>query len=600
MTAPSPLADASGPVAFSIQVEGKEIDSAWQVDSIDTRHRVNKVPKARLVLFDGSPAEGDFPISAGKTFLPGNRLKIAAAYGDAAKKVLFEGVISGQGIEIDETRGSKLLVEATSEAIKMTLERKNAVFEKVTDSTLIGKLIAASGLGKKITATKVTHPEVVQYYASDWDLMVTRAELNGFVVSVEGRTVTVGPPDTSATPVLGVTYGEDVLDLQADLDAATQLSKSAIQSATWDVATQKVVDAAPGTVSVTEQGDLTSEKLADVFKVKRYNQQTGGPIEQGSLKDWSSAELLKSRLSKIRGWVRFQGSARAKVGATLEMAGLGPRFNGRAWLSGVHHSIHQGRWLTTVDFGLSPRWFTSETPDIAAPDASGLLPPVKGLQTGVVKKVAKDPGGEYRVLVGLPLLRAGSKGVWARLGTFYASSKAGAFFYPEPGDEVVVGFMNEDPRYPVILGSVYSKKHVPPETPEQRNDRKALVTRSKLEISFDDKDKILEIRTPGKHVIKMDDKSGAISIKDSNRNTVSLSKGGIALDSASNIKITAKGNITIQAGANLKAAAKANATMEGLQVAHKAKAKFSAKGNAMAELKAGGILTVRGALVKIN
>jgi hypothetical protein len=40
--------------------------------------------------------------------------------------------------------------------------------------------------------------------------------------------------------------------------------------------------------------------------------------------------------------------------------------------------------------------------------------------------------------------------------------------------------------------------------------------------------------------------------------------------------------------------------MEGLQVEHKAKAKFAARGNAQAELAASGILTVRGALVKIN
>ena len=134
----------------------------------------------------------------------------------------------------------------------------------------------------------------------------------------------------------------------------------------------------------------------------------------------------------------------------------------------------------------------------------------------------------------------------------------------------------------------------------EKNTKKAIVTKNKLEIFFDDQDKIIEIKTPGKHSIKMDDKSGAISIKDSNRNTVSLSKGGIALDSASNIKITAKGNITIQAGANLGLSAKANASMDGLQVAHKAKAKFAANGAAGAELTASGIVTVRGALVKIN
>ena len=40
--------------------------------------------------------------------------------------------------------------------------------------------------------------------------------------------------------------------------------------------------------------------------------------------------------------------------------------------------------------------------------------------------------------------------------------------------------------------------------------------------------------------------------------------------------------------------------MDGLQVAHKAKTKFSAQGSAAAELKSTGILTVKGTLVKIN
>ena len=202
-------------------------------------------------------------------------------------------------------------------------------------------------------------------------------------------------------------------------------------------------------------------------------------------------------------------------------------------------------------------------------------------------------------MVKLPLLQS-KVDVWARLGTFYASNKVGAVFYPEPNDEVVVGFMNEDPRYPVILGSLYSKKLSPPYPPDEKNTNKAIVTKSKLEITFDDKDKILEIKTPNKQSVKLDDKSKAISIKDANGNQVSLSKGGITMDSASNIKIKAKGNITLDAKGNLSMKAAANASTEGLQVINKAKAKYSAKGNAAAELTSSGMLTVRGTLVKIN
>ena len=152
----------------------------------------------------------------------------------------------------------------------------------------------------------------------------------------------------------------------------------------------------------------------------------------------------------------------------------------------------------------------------------------------------------------------------------------------------------------MILGSLYSKKLPPPYPPDEKNSKKAIVTRSKLELTFDDQDKVIEIRTPGKNVIRLDDKAGKIAVSDGNNNSITLSKSGVVIESGANMTLKAKGNVTVDAGGNLKLTAKANATMDGLQVAHTAKAKFSANGTGTAELKSSGILTVQGTLVKIN
>ena len=598
--APSPDVLRSGQVTFTIQVDGREIEDTVQVVSIDTWIEVNRLARARLILFDGSAASRDFELSNAPTFLPGKEVRISAGYFGDKETVVFKGVIVEQGLEIDDCRASRLRVNIIDPAIEMTLERKNAFFEKVTDSDLIGKLITANGLKKQVEATKEVHSEIVQFYATDWDLMLLRAEMNGMVVITDGGTVRVARPDTGQQPALLLEYGDSILELRAEMDAASQFASSAIQSHTWDIGSQKVVQSGPGRVNVEELGNVSSADLAKVFDVRSFTQQTGGTISKDSLQAWSSAELLRSKLSKIRGEVCFQGSSKVLAGGTLELAGLGQRFNGKAWVSGVHHSITDGRWITTAAFGLTPRWFAAEAPAIAAPDASGQLPPIKGLQTGIVKKVAKDPDGEYRVFVELPLLQENSKGVWARLGTFYASKKVGAVFFPEVQDEVIVGFMNQDPRYAVILGAVYSKKLPPPYPPDEKNDKKAIVTRSKLEITFDDKDKVMVLKTPGGHSVSLDDKSGKVTIEDSNRNRITLSKGGLELDSAANVTIKAKRDVSIEAGGNLDLSAKMKASMAGMQVSHKAKTKFSAQGNTAAEVKASGILTVRGAMVKIN
>jgi Rhs element Vgr protein len=472
MTAPSPTLAAGSLSTFAVKSDGKAIASTFQVLSIDVWAAVGKVPKARLVLFDGSPATRSFDISNLDTFVPGKKIEIAAGYDNKKKDVIFNGLIVKQGMEINETEGSKLVVDITDPAIKMTLARNSAVFEKITDSELIGKLITANGLEKDVASSSTGHENIVQYYASDWDLMLTRAEINGFVVIVDSGKVSVKPPNTNQAAVLNVEYGESILNLQAEMNAATQLGASSINSMAWDATTQMVVEAGPGSVPVKEPGNITSEELAKVFSVAKFAQQTGASSIKAALKDWSSSELLKTKLSKIRGHVRFQGNALARVGRTIELAGLGERFNGTAFISGIHHSISEGRWLTTAEFGLSPQWFAAQAPEIAAPPAAGQLPPIQGLQPGIVKKTAVDPEGEFRVLVNLPLLRNDAHGVWARLVTYYASNKVGAMFYPEIGDEVIVGFMNQDPRDPVILGSVHSKKLAPPLVPDEKNNKK--------------------------------------------------------------------------------------------------------------------------------
>jgi len=269
------------------------------------------------------------------------------------------------------------------------------------------------------------------------------------------------------------------------------------------------------------------------------------------------------------------------------------------FVSAVHHDISHGNWITAAEFGLAYESFA----DRRFPNggAAGHLPSVKGLQTGIVKKVAEDPAGGFRVQVTLPLSKSDT-GVWARLASFYASNGVGAVFYPEVGDEVVVAFMNEDPRFPIILGSVFGKKLAPPAscTPANENDIKGIVTRSKMEVTFNEKDKIITIKTPGAHVITLDDTSGEVNITDSNKNNVKLGKSGMVLDSASQLDIKAKGNINITATGNLAMKATGNVTCEGLQVGIKAQSALSAEGTASAELKASGMVTVQGALVKIN
>lgn len=277
----------------------------------------------------------------------------------------------------------------------------------------------------------------------------------------------------------------------------------------------------------------------------------------------------------------------------------GDRFNGKAFISSLKHDLSKGNWITEAEFGLSPEWF-AEQRNLMAPPASGLLPGIEGLHIGVVKKLDEDPEGEQKVQVSVPVLEADVDGVWARLAGFYGSDGIGAFFIPEVGDEVVLGYMNNDPCHPVILGSLYSSKRQPPYSLTAENLTKAIVTKSKLRLEFDDDKKVVTIMTPGKNTIVISDDDKSIRLQDQNSNTVTLSASGILLDSPHDIAMTAKGKITIEAVGEIDISSKADVEVAGLNINNSANIGFAAKGNASAELSASGQTTVKGAMVMIN
>ena len=456
MTVIAPNDISSNFVSFTIKVDGKEIDNTVIVTSIVTTSKINQIPNAQIEISDGSSAAMNFPVTDSRTFMPGCKIQITAGYTGDQETTIFSGVITKAGQSINGNVDSKLIIDATDPALIMTLSRNNGVHLKATDSDLISKLISQNGLSNNVEETTIIFEEIVQYYATDWDMLLTRAEMNAMVVNVKDSKITVGVPDTTKAPDLIVTYGESIIDLNIKMNAATQFSTDAIRSRSWDSKTQTVIEAGPHNWRVIEPGNLSSSKLAKVFGINNVIQQTGAPLELAALENWSTAKALRSKLSKIRGTVSFQGNAVAQTGAMIALAGLSTRFNGNAYISGVRHQISDGQWITEATLGLSANCFGEVASNIEAPAASGLLPGISGLQTGIVRSVTKDLQSRTHVEIALPLLRGDANTVWARLSTLYASKPSETTPCPVIGEEVIVGFMNEDPRYAVILGSVVS------------------------------------------------------------------------------------------------------------------------------------------------
>ncbi|MFD0861704.1 type VI secretion system tip protein VgrG [Sungkyunkwania multivorans] len=566
-------------ITFKVLVDGNELSKANEVLSIEVSKEVNRVPTAYIILKDGEAATRDFLLSNEELFIPGKEIEITAGY-HSDEETIFKGLVIKHAIKIRKN-ASQLHIECKDKAVKMTVGCKSKYFYESSDSDIIKQLLDDHGLDANVDNTNHAHPELVQYNASDWDFMVARAQANGLLCFVDDGAVDVVRPATSETEIETVTFGTTMLDFDAEIDARTQIAK--VSSYGWNHADQELLEIEGTDPGVSLNGNLSSSDLSDTIGLENLQLKHGGAVTDTELQDWADAKWLFQQLAKVRGRVRFQGIPAAKPNTVLKLEGVGDRFNGNVYITGVRHSIAEGNWTVDVQFGLNPEWF-SETFDIHAQPAAGLLPAIQGLQVGIVSQLADDPDGEERILVQIPIIDNQEQGIWCRVGTLDAGENRGSFFRPEIGDEVIIGFINEDPNHAVVLGMLNSSAKPAPITASDDNHEKGFVTRSEMKVMFDDDKKSINISTPAGKLISLDEDAGVIKIEDDNSNVITIDGDGIKMESNGDIEIKASGDVKIQ----------------GTNVEVKADAEFKADGGAGAELTSSAIAKVEGSLVQIN
>jgi Rhs element Vgr protein len=592
----SPVVATSDLVTYAIKINGQAIDTSYQILTVTVNQQINRIPFCEIEILDGNVETEDFPISDSSSFIPGNKIEVMAGY-EGATQTIFKGIIVKHSIQIKKNHGPVLTILGKDETVKMTKVRKNAYFTNQSDSDILSSLIGKYGLSADVGSTTPQQKEVIQYYATDWDFMLARADVNGMVVMVNNGKVSIQSPESLTDSVLTLTYGIDIFEFDGEVDAENQFKS--IKSSAWDMKGQELTSQSQSP-SNFDSGNLSTSTLSGVLDLDSFNLQTGGFLESDMLTTWAKAKAVKSAYAKMTGSVQFQGSAAVMPGELIELKGVGERFNGKGFVSGVVHELQDGNWITTVTLGISPDWFTEQL-KVEAPLASGLLPGVQGLQIGIVKQINSDPDNELRVKLDLPLVGSAGDGVWARLGNMYASSGVGSFFYPEVNDEVIVGFFNDDPRFPVILGSLYSSSKTAPFTPDQENNTKGWVTRSKMKVEFQEDKKIITITTPANNQIVMSDDAKNIKLSDQNSNSITLSANGIEIKSASAITLKAATTLSVEAtsGATVKVTG-GDLSMQALNVSTEAQLSYKAQGNASAQMTAAGEVKIQGAIVMIN
>lgn len=563
----------------TIKIDGEELARSFQVLSIAVSKEIGKIPYAKLILIDGEASKAEFKASNEDLFIPGNEIEILLGY-HSEEETIFKGIIIKHSVKVRKSGSAQLIIECRDKAFKMTLGRKSKYYTESTDSDIIEEILGNYDLTPDVESTSITHAEMVQYDITDWDFVLSRADAIGVMIVADDGDITIKSPDLSPEPELTLTYGANILEFDGEIDARNQFST--VKSKAWDQANQEIIEVEATDPGVSLNGNISSDDLAGNLELEEYLMPFGGTVSQEVIQAWADSKLLYDRISKVRGRVKFQGVNTVKPAMIVELQGLGDRFNGNAFVSGVFHSISNGKWSTDIQIGIDPEWFSKKYE--LSKRFDDLLPGIKGLQIGIVVQLEDDPDGEDRILVKLPIIDSDAEGVWARLSCLDAGDSRGTFFRPEVDDEVIVGFINGDLLNPVVLGMVHSSAKPTPQAITADNNEKGYISRSEMKIVFDDDKPSLTIETPAGKKIVIDDDDGSMTMEDENGNKIVLNSDGITIESASDLNLTASGDVNI----------------EGVNITGTAQATFKGDGSGGAELVSSATVKVEGSLVQIN
>jgi len=387
------------------------------------------------------------------------------------KTVLFSGYLVRKRVFLRGKQWS-LRLEARHFLQTLTFLPRSRIFRQQDDSTIFSALLQDAGttLGRMPAPQLTTrHDQMVQFRVSNWQFMLSRLfACNCWLIpDVTGNTVTIAP---LAEPAVVSHRLERHADsggyslYEIDLIFDNRFTSDSLSLQGWDIAQQQLSAA-------QKQGpenfhpwrpDSTSAPFASQ-KSQDY-QLAFSCLPETMLSTYSQAWMNHQQLTAVQGRLVLEGTRDFQPGESVKLEKFGSGLEGTAVVTGVnqHFTTAEG-WQTELLVGMSGSLLPEPVPS------------VQSLHIATVADFAADPQNLDRIPITLPALNLPGEYLFARQGKPWASKDSGFCFYPEPGDEVVVGFIESDPRYPVILDSLHNPKNSAPFSPDGKNNLKGLV-----------------------------------------------------------------------------------------------------------------------------
>jgi phage protein D len=274
--------------------------------------------------------------------------------------VLANGRISAldAGFPEGEPPDISILVEDRFQDLRMT--RRTRTFDNATDASVMSSIANDHGLQPNVNLNGPTYKVLVQVNQSDLAFLRERARAIEAELWMDDTKLYAQPRSgRSATPIK-LAYGGDLISFSAMADLAGQ--RTSVSVSGWDVSGKDAVneEATGSVISGELNGDASGISiLQSAFGKRKENLAHTVPMNSQEAQSVAAAFLKMSARRFVVGRGVAQGNAKLRAGCTVELSALGPLFDGKYYVSEVHHTFDNASGFRTS--------FTAERPGIGKP-----------------------------------------------------------------------------------------------------------------------------------------------------------------------------------------------------------------------------------------
>jgi uncharacterized protein involved in type VI secretion and phage assembly len=568
-------------VKRKIKVKGKELtpELDGMVETVVVQDRL-RMPDSFVITF----RDPLLSVLAKAKIEIGTEITIeATAPGVEKPDELMVGEVTSIEVEYDRL-GTRAVVRGYDALHRLSAGTYSRTWENVTYSDVVSKIVKERGMSAEVDTTSGTLDHVIQPNVSDLHFIYYLAGRCGYTVSAKKDKVAFKKParaseapssgDVDSNNPLQLVWGQRLLEFRARVSAVGQVEEVKVRG--WDPAEQKAIIGQHRSGTNTAQVTTSVRSLTKTSKGKTFTVVDQPMATQGHADNLAEAVAEQIGSAAYEATALVVGSPKLKSGVAVHISKVDPDLEGKWVITAARHEFGNGPYRTFLEFsGRQDRSL------LGLAGGAGSNESVRSVYPGVVTAVVtdiEDKDKQGRVKVQYQWLGEKMVSFWARVARPSAGKNYGHLWFPDKGEEVLVAFEHGDVNFPIVIGSLWSKKNAAPAAAvsEQKDGKYSIhgfaTPAGHKILMYDDKDKQsgISIRTADDNlIIVLDQKEKTLEIRlvDGKELTV-FSKGDLKLNADGEITIDSKKKVNIKAQSGIDiAASSGNTTIKGTKVA---------------------------------